>query len=62
VPLKDETLRPGTVYADPYGCGGGAPTNSDEAWTCKRHALRAQHAKMTEYRAWFHERRRPPRA
>ena len=40
----------------------GAPEKSDEASTCKRHASRAQRAKMTEYRAWFHERRRPPRA
>jgi hypothetical protein len=40
----------------------GAPDKSDEASTCKRHAPRAQRAKMTEYRAWFHERRRPPRA
>ena len=39
----------------------GAPEKSDEASTCKRHASRAQRAKMTEYRAWFHERRRPPR-
>jgi hypothetical protein len=40
----------------------GAPSNSDEASTCKRHAPGAQRAKMTEYRPWFHERRRPPRA
>ncbi len=40
----------------------GAPEKSEEAATCKRHAPGAQHAKMTEYRAWFHERRRPPRA
>jgi hypothetical protein len=40
----------------------GAPDKSDEASTCKRHAPEAQRAKMTEYRAWFHERRRPPRA
>jgi hypothetical protein len=39
----------------------GAPDKSDEAATCKRHAPQAQRAKMTEYRAWFHERRRPPR-
>ena len=40
----------------------GAPDKSDEASTCKRHAS-AQRAKMTDYRAWFHERRRPaPRA
>jgi hypothetical protein len=40
----------------------GAPDKSDEASTCKRHAPQAQRAKMTGYRAWFHERRRPPRA
>ncbi len=39
----------------------GAPDKSDEASTCKRHAPSAQRVKMTEYRAWFHERRRPPR-
>jgi hypothetical protein len=40
----------------------GAPENSEEAATCKRHASSAQRGKMTEYRAWFRERRRPPRA
>jgi hypothetical protein len=40
----------------------GAPDRSDEASTCKRHAPGAQRAKMTTYRSWFHERRRPPRA
>jgi hypothetical protein len=40
----------------------GAPEKSDEASTCKRHASSAQRAKMTEYRTWFNERRRPPRA
>jgi hypothetical protein len=39
----------------------GAPEKSEEAATCKRHAPGAQRAKMSEYRAWFHERRRPPR-
>ena len=39
----------------------GAPEKSDEAATCKRRAPQAQRAKMTDYRAWFHERRRPPR-
>ena len=39
----------------------GAPDNSDEASTCKRRASGAQRGKMAEYRAWFHERRRPPR-
>jgi hypothetical protein len=40
----------------------GAPDASPEAATCKRRAPSAQRAKMTEYRPWFHERRRPPRA
>ncbi len=40
----------------------GAPEKSAEASTCKRHAPAAQRAKMTQYRNWFHERRRPPRA
>ena len=30
--------------------------------TCKRYAPAAQREKMSKYRAWFHERRRPPRA
>ena len=40
----------------------GASEKSEEAATCKRYAPEAQRAKMTKYRAWFHERRRPPRA
>jgi hypothetical protein len=40
----------------------GAPEKSQEAATCKRHAPSVQRAKMTQYRTWFHERRRPPRA
>jgi hypothetical protein len=39
----------------------GAPEESEEASTCKRRASDAQRQKMTEYRAWFSERRRPPR-
>ena len=39
----------------------GAPDKSEEAATCRRRAPSAQRAKMTQYRAWFHERRRPPR-
>jgi hypothetical protein len=39
----------------------GAPEGSEELSTCKRHASAAQRQKMTEYRAWFNERRRPPR-
>lgn len=40
----------------------GAPDGSEEAATCKRRAPGAQKSKMTEYREWFRERRRPPRA
>jgi hypothetical protein len=40
----------------------GAQAKSDEASTCKRYAPAAQREKMSKYRAWFHERRRPPRA
>jgi len=39
----------------------GARPNSDEASTCKRRAPSAQRKKMTQYRPWFQERRRPPR-
>ncbi len=40
----------------------GAPNDGEEASTCKRRASQAQRGKMTEYRSWFRERRRPPRA
>jgi hypothetical protein len=39
----------------------GAPEESEEASTCKRRASAAQRQKMSDYRAWFSERRRPPR-
>ena len=39
----------------------GAPDGSEEAATCQRRASTAQRQKMSEYRAWFSERRRPPR-
>jgi hypothetical protein len=39
----------------------GAPENSQEASTCKRHAASAQRAKMTNYRSWFRERHWPAR-
>jgi hypothetical protein len=39
----------------------GAAEGSEEAAPCKRRAPQAQRAKMSEYRAWFSERRRPPR-
>ena len=38
----------------------GAPENSEEASTCKRHAPQAQRAKMSQdYRTWFRERHWP---
>lgn len=40
----------------------GAPANSAEASTCKRHAPREQRAKMTKYRTWFQERHWPAHA
>jgi hypothetical protein len=40
----------------------GAPAGSEEGATCKRHAPAAQRDKMSKYRVWFHERRRPARA
>ncbi|WP_426610359.1 hypothetical protein [Bradyrhizobium sp. McL0616] len=40
----------------------GAPENSEEASTCKRHAPQAQRAKMSNYRAWFRERHWPAHA
>jgi len=40
----------------------GAREGSEEAATCKRRAPGFQRSKMAEYRMWFHERRRPPRA
>ncbi len=39
----------------------GASAESEEASTCKRRAPSGQRSKMAEYRAWFHERRRPAR-
>jgi hypothetical protein len=37
----------------------GAPANSEEAATCKRHAPQGQRAKMSDYRAWFRDRHWP---
>ncbi len=37
----------------------GAPANSEEASTCKRHAPAAQRAKMSDYRNWFRDRHWP---
>ena len=65
--LKDVFERAGDLEMayNPNDCvelRWAAPDKSDEAATCKRHAPSAQRAKMSKVRAWFHERRRPPRA
>jgi len=39
----------------------GAKEGTEEFATCKRRAPQGQRAKMVDYRAWFSERRRPPR-
>ncbi len=39
----------------------GAPPNSPELASCQRRAPAEQRTRMDRYRAWFHERRRPPR-
>lgn len=39
----------------------GAAPGTDEASTCRAHAPADQRARMETYRAWFRERRRPPR-
>jgi len=39
----------------------GADPTTPEYATCKRHAPAEQRSRMLEYRAWFHEARRPPR-
>jgi hypothetical protein len=38
-----------------------APEGSDEIRPCRRHAPEDQRARMTEYRPWFRDARRPPR-
>jgi hypothetical protein len=65
--LKDVASRAGDLEMayNPNDCvelRWGAPENSQEASTCKRHAPSAQRAKMTNYRSWFHERHWPARA
>jgi len=39
----------------------GARNGTEESATCRAHAPSEQKARMETYRAWFHERRRPPR-
>jgi hypothetical protein len=52
------------VGYDPNDCvelRWGAPPGSDEAQPCRAHAPPEQRERMESYRAWFRERRRPPR-
>jgi hypothetical protein len=65
--LKDVAERAGDfeMAYNPNDCvevRWGAPANSQEAATCKRHASSPQRAKMTNYRSWFRERHWPARA
>ncbi len=39
----------------------GAPSGSDELSTCTRHTPADQRERMEAYRAWFRDRKRPPR-
>jgi hypothetical protein len=39
----------------------GAPPGADELSTCTRHAPADQRERMETYRAWFRDRKRPPR-
>lgn len=39
----------------------GAPAGSEELAPCRAHAPPEQRARMEGFRAWFHDRRRPPR-
>jgi hypothetical protein len=64
--LKDVIDRAGhfEMAYNPNDCvelRWGAPDNSDEASTCRRHAPSAQRAKMTDYRSWFRDRHWPAR-
>jgi hypothetical protein len=65
--LKDVVERAGDLEMayNPNDCvelRWGAPANSQEASTCKRHAPSPQRAKMTNCRSWFRERHWPARA
>ena len=64
--LGDVLARTGAfeVAYDPNDCievRWGAPPGSDEMETCRRRAPADQAASMMRYRAWFHDRARPPR-
>ncbi len=59
---RTETLEMAYNVNDCVELRWGAAETTDESATCKRRASAAQRAKMAgDYRAWFRERRRPPR-
>ena len=57
--------RPALAMAyNPNDCAEirwGADEGTSDFATCRRHAPEEQRARMQEYRAWFHEAKRPPR-
>jgi hypothetical protein len=55
--LLELAYNPNDCVERRWGAGDG----TDELEGCARRAPEAQRARMDEYRAWFHERRRPPR-
>jgi hypothetical protein len=59
--VRAPALRWGTTRTT-ASSRAGALAKSEEASTCKRHAPLAQRARMTDYRPWFREQCRPPRA
>ena len=62
-----EVLARSTAFETTYNLNDcvetrwGAPPGSPEASTCRASAPADQRARMEQYRAWFHDRRRPPR-
>lgn len=62
-----EVLARSTAFETTYNLNDcvetrwGAPAGSAEASTCRASAPAEQRARMEQYRAWFHDRRRPPR-
>jgi hypothetical protein len=64
ISVKDVVDRAGDLEMayNPNDCvelRWGAPDNSEEASTCKRHAPQAQRARMSNYRPWFRDRHWP---
>jgi hypothetical protein len=64
--LADVVARAGVLEMayNPNDCveaRWGAPADSKEAATCRRHAPAEQVERMRKYREWFSQRRRPPR-